>query len=326
MADTAIAGESFSSGQHTRYLLTQVLCANGIGFDPLFWLHHVNTDRILQLWSSLHPETWVTEGFSDSDGTVDIPPWTAVNDKTRQLSKFSGFLPSSVIYMGSSSLALTPFIKSSDGVTPNYWISADTRDTGAFNYSYPEYNDLDLDNPDEVKHYIRETVDRLYGDQQHERDRFHKLSSEAHGSSGQADAGTVYKDWTAHITVEKYALGSSFSVLIFLGNNENDPGQWTRRSTTYVGAHSVFVSSDTAQCVNCTNQQDGAVICEGFVHLTSSIVTWLGSLHRDEVTKYLKENLAWRVVKVCSSHFENMWLSSYLDIGTISRKHTLIVI
>lgn len=85
MADTAIAGESFSSGQHTRYFLTQGLCANGIGFDPLFWLHHVNTDRILQLWSSLHPETWVAEGFSDNDGTIDIPPWTAVNDKTRQL-------------------------------------------------------------------------------------------------------------------------------------------------------------------------------------------------------------------------------------------------
>ncbi|KAH9980084.1 hypothetical protein BGW80DRAFT_1273148, partial [Lactifluus volemus] len=48
------------------------------GFDPIFFLHHANVDRLLSLWSAMHPDIWVTstpaiEGMwtiSDED-TID---------------------------------------------------------------------------------------------------------------------------------------------------------------------------------------------------------------------------------------------------------------
>ena len=31
-------------------------------FDPLFWLHHANIDRLFLLWTKMHPGVWVTPG------------------------------------------------------------------------------------------------------------------------------------------------------------------------------------------------------------------------------------------------------------------------
>ncbi|KAG8919124.1 hypothetical protein FRC02_001863 [Tulasnella sp. 418] len=37
------------------------------GFDPIFWLHHVNIDRLLSLWEALHPGEWVPAPQSTQD-------------------------------------------------------------------------------------------------------------------------------------------------------------------------------------------------------------------------------------------------------------------
>lgn len=60
-----------------------------LGFDPLFWLHHANVDRLLQLWSSLHPEVWVSKGDADIDGSVSIPANSLVDENTGSSLCFS---------------------------------------------------------------------------------------------------------------------------------------------------------------------------------------------------------------------------------------------
>ena len=52
-----------------------------IGFDPIFFLHHSNIDRLLSLWSALHPGVWVTPGPS-GEGNFTILVGTTVDTNT----------------------------------------------------------------------------------------------------------------------------------------------------------------------------------------------------------------------------------------------------
>ena len=51
------------------------------GFDPIFFLHHCNVDRLLALWSALNPGVWVTESRED-DGTFTIPIGAVIDKDT----------------------------------------------------------------------------------------------------------------------------------------------------------------------------------------------------------------------------------------------------
>ncbi|KAH9988364.1 common central domain of tyrosinase-domain-containing protein [Russula vinacea] len=83
----------------------------------------------------------------------------------------------------------------------------------------------------------------------------------------------VIYDWTSRIHFKKYELGTSFAVLIFLGEVPEDPAQWR----------------------TCRSFAD--VVAEGFVHLNSAIAarSGLSSYEPHVVTPYLKDNLHWRV-------------------------------
>ncbi|KAJ7480969.1 common central domain of tyrosinase-domain-containing protein, partial [Mycena latifolia] len=50
-------------------------------FDPIFFLHHGNVDRLLALWSALNPGVWVTSGEA-TGGTWTIRPDATVDKNT----------------------------------------------------------------------------------------------------------------------------------------------------------------------------------------------------------------------------------------------------
>jgi tyrosinase len=120
-------------------------------------------------------------------------------------------------------------------------------------------------------------------------------------------------DWTARIEFKKYELGTSFSVLIFLGQIPENPREW-RISPNYVGGHHAFVNSAASSCANCSNQQD--LVIEGFVHLNHAIVqhSGLGSLEPNVIKPYLTQNLHWKVQK---SNGEEAELQS-LEVAVIA--------
>jgi len=104
-------------------------------------------------------------------------------------------------------------------------------------------------------------------------------------------------EWTARIEFKKYELGTSFSVLIFLGPVPDNPRE-LRTSPNYVGGHHAFVNSAANSCTNCRNRRD--LVQEGFVHLNHGILKHLGhtaSLEPDDIVPYLTKNLEWRVQK-----------------------------
>ena len=80
MGDASVAGIIYLASYRPSNLANLFLRFI-IGFDPIFFLHHANVDRLLALWSALNPEVWVTEGPARG-GTWTIPDTDTVNAKT----------------------------------------------------------------------------------------------------------------------------------------------------------------------------------------------------------------------------------------------------
>ncbi|KAK0480189.1 tyrosinase [Armillaria novae-zelandiae] len=275
-------------------------------FDPIFFLHHANVDRMLSLWSALNPTVWVSEG-SATGRTFTVATNAPVDANT----------------------SLTPFWNSQNG----YWASSEVTITGKLGYTYPEFNGLDMGNPSAVQAAIAPVVNLLYGGPTFSifsqtgpstknllASRSPAPSSSDAQASGTSESavtpgsggdglGSVrsidpvsapalnsFYDWTARIRVKKYALRGSFSVLIFLGEVPEDPRIW-RSSPSFVGAHHAFVNSVAQQCENCSNQTD--LVIEGFVHVNTAIArqSRLGSFEPAVVEPYLKRELSWRIQK-----------------------------
>ncbi|KAH9989732.1 tyrosinase [Russula compacta] len=108
------------------------------GFDPIFYLHHANVDRLLSLWRAVHPEVWVSEGPSGA-GTFTIPANTQLDENT----------------------GLTPFW---DTAT-EFWASSETTTTKSLQYTYPEFNNLDSSDPNAVQIAIADYIEKQYAQQ-----------------------------------------------------------------------------------------------------------------------------------------------------------------
>ncbi|PVF95429.1 Di-copper centre-containing protein [Serendipita vermifera] len=105
-------------------------------FDPVFWLHHCNVDRLLTIWQALNPKAWVVPRANPA-GTFTEPRGTVENEQS----------------------PLTPFWKE-NGV---FWTSATARDTRTFNYTYPELAKWASLTPEEKSARLRTDVNTLYG-------------------------------------------------------------------------------------------------------------------------------------------------------------------
>ncbi|KAJ3823763.1 tyrosinase [Lentinula raphanica] len=306
------------------------------GFDPIFFMHHAQVDRLLSLWSALNPDVWITDGPS-GDGTWTIPPDTVVGKDTN----------------------LTPFWNTQS----SYWISANVTDTSKMGYTYPEFNNLDMGNKDAVRADIATQINRLYGgpivnlaptaqqvsskitttenvaagtDATANVAQSKNMKSESTGpvtievnddspqvklSSGDHGEKKELWEWTARVQVKKYEIGGSFKILFFLGNVPSNTHEWAT-SSQFVGAFHGFVNSSSERCANCRRQQD--IVLEGFVHLNDGIakLSNLNSFNPDVVEPYLKENLHWRVQKVSGEAVDLEEVHS-LEVVVIATRLTL---
>jgi tyrosinase len=85
-------------------------------FDPIFFFHHSNVDRLFALWQHIYPDQWIQPSIA-IQGTYTIPAGTSVDDST----------------------PLTPFY------SPNgeYFVSFELRDVIQLGYTYPELMETD---------------------------------------------------------------------------------------------------------------------------------------------------------------------------------------
>lgn len=120
------AGGSGVSGGHMTYLPLS-------SYDPVFWLHHANVDRLFALWQTINADSWMPTYPAPHDTWV-IPAGAELN----------GDYP------------LEPFNKDAS----SYWTSNEIRDWTVLGYTYPEY----VTSPGQ-KSDIVSYVNALYGSQ-----------------------------------------------------------------------------------------------------------------------------------------------------------------
>ena len=255
---------SVNSGGHMYYLATAA-------FDPVFWLHHCNTDRLFALWQTLHPAKY---------GATQSAPhntWTIAQGTSQNKNS-----------------PLTPFARDSSG---NFWTTAQVQNwASTFHYTYPEYA-----NSDGSKAAITDAVNKLYGPNASTGTaKFKRADNSTMTNSTMsnttttaplvANNGSLYQ-YVANIQTPRYDLNGSYYVFLFLGQpSSENPETWLYDSNL-VGPMGVLA-------------QDGKVgmnvSVTGSIPLTSSLTDKyyageLTDLSQETVGPYLKEQLSWRI-------------------------------
>nr|Q00024.1 RecName: Full=Polyphenol oxidase 1; Short=PPO1; Short=Phenolase 1; AltName: Full=Cresolase 1; AltName: Full=Tyrosinase 1; Flags: Precursor [Agaricus bisporus]CAA59432.1 polyphenol oxidase [Agaricus bisporus] len=239
-------------------------------FDPIFFLHHANVDRLIALWSAIRYDVWTSPGDAQF-GTYTLRYKQSVDESTD----------------------LAPWWKTQN----EYWKSNELRSTESLGYTYPEFVGLDMYNKDAVNKTISRKVAQLYGPQRGGQRSLVEDLSNSHARRSQRPAKRsrlgqllkgLFSDWSAQIKFNRHEVGQSFSVCLFLGNVPEDPREWLV-SPNLVGARHAFVRSV---------KTDHVAEEIGFIPINQWIAehTGLPSFAVDLVKPLLAQGLQWRVL------------------------------
>jgi tyrosinase len=169
------------SGGHMYYLDIS-------SYDPLFWLHHTNIDRLLAMYQHIVPNTYV------ANGNIRRPmaQWNQGEAK-------NSYTP------------LKPFTKDTKG---NYFTSQDVKETRVLGYYYPETSERSYSQ-------VASAVSRLYGAGSRTITKRHNTED----STGQY-LGRPYKEGDWHhvlsVVADKYAMEGSYTIHCFIGKPKNN--------------------------------------------------------------------------------------------------------
>ncbi|KAG0641703.1 tyrosinase precursor [Tuber brumale] len=301
------------------------------GFDPIFWLHHTNVDRIFALWQALNPNSYV----------VDQPArnstfWSQANG------------------IEGPNTTLLPFHQNNT----TYWTSLTCRNLKTFGSTYPELVDWGVVSSDQVRTNVQRAVQTLYGrtapvnrilgqapgaieapvlsfsrpgvavtaggssipqtdgpgdgkakghvptQPHHGQSEQQPIQSESTGHPDLVKDGAVY-EYFCNIRADKYAAGGSFNIHILLGEFNSDPTQ-RAYDDNLVGTFSVFANDpETTGCEKCQNEAEEGLVVTGSIPLTGALldripkssIPELNSLEPEAVISYLQSNLHWRCNK-----------------------------
>ncbi|KAI1814571.1 common central domain of tyrosinase-domain-containing protein [Poronia punctata] len=244
-------------------------------FDPLFWLHHCNIDRLFAMWQVLHWDAWWTTPHPaprpSGDPTPDDP--------------------------------LKPFhTKDKGDPYRDYWTSTMTRDWTRCNY---QYDDL-VPNPGSIN------PDGTLNEEQYRADVLDHIqdiypSTKRYIQAIRLDDKTkyedifdpdtdIFEDYTLNVLYDRYALeGRSYTIEFILEGRD-------------IGQVSAFAGlpPESGGCPNCASQKEKKVLSRGQVPLTLTLLFLaleasyrrLNSLKRNEVADFLTSRLRWRFVQL----------------------------
>ncbi|KAL2067332.1 hypothetical protein VTL71DRAFT_1757 [Oculimacula yallundae] len=182
-------------------------------FDPIFWLHHTNVDRLFALYQAINPGTYLTPQ-TEQYGTYTLTPNSLDTDST----------------------PLQPFAPTGAGP---YFTSASARQTSAFGYTYPEIQDWSQ-SPAQLKANVTAAINKLYNPSgARVRPRSGEMESGTYGPKDQAT------EWSVGIKVSKFDLdGERFIIRVFLDTVPEDPKDWML-APSCIGSFPVFAPPHT---------------------------------------------------------------------------------
>ena len=260
-------------------------------FDPVFWLHHTNLDRLYEIWQAIWPYNSKMTPLNNKLGTY-----------TRQ--------PNTIEDVNSP---LTPF-KNED--TGTFFTSADSNWTCRFGYTVPEVLDWNYSRAGlrtqvlaKVKALYdpgnkitpRSSVDFPYG----ERSKsalgalLDRRQSDFIPSQLRDPKTGATRQWLVNVRVNRYAIKQSFFIHIFLGPVPQDKSQWFS-SPNFVGSTCVLIDSQDSPAVisNEVNLRSQVPLTRKLVQKYNSKTPGVPDLEVGSMKKYLRDNLAWRAQRL----------------------------
>ncbi|KAL3420867.1 hypothetical protein PVAG01_07312 [Phlyctema vagabunda] len=226
-------------------------------FDPIFWLHHANVDRLFALWEAIYPAQAMTPTV-ELGGTYAIP-------------------------RGQINTASTPLTPFASDTQRTYFTSTSSKPLSNFGYTYPEINDWSQ-TPAQLQASVISQVTQLYG--------AGAVFSKRAPSNPHIRAAGNLREWSASIQVHKYALqGKRFIVRCFLGAVPDDASLWAT-AESFVGMLSVLPNQAYAGAGPYPE-----IISYYEISLQDGLARAGFDVGADEkvVEQYLKSNLNWRV-------------------------------
>ncbi|KAA6415653.1 MAG: hypothetical protein FRX48_00369 [Lasallia pustulata] len=153
------------------------------GFDPIFWLHHANVDRLFAMWQAIYPGSYTTPQ-SDAYGTFTNSPGGIEDIKT----------------------LLTPFHSDNSGTL---YTSATARSISSFGYTYPEIQDWNVTTT-QLSANVRSAINALYSPS--------STPSKQPRTNDPASSSPTPPDhqWFVNILVTRNALPTGYFIHFFL--------------------------------------------------------------------------------------------------------------
>lgn len=153
-------------------------------FDPVFFLHHANVDRLFAMWQVLNPGTYVE------------PTAAAYATFTNSMGQIQD-----------NETSLTPF---RDNSSSGFWTSLSARNIETFNYQYPETQNSNGTGLAQLQARVRQSINALYT----------PVNNVSGITRRQSSPGTAaYRAWTVNILAKKNYFGCPFTVQIMTNNN-----------------------------------------------------------------------------------------------------------
>ena len=240
-------------------------------FDPLFWLHHTNVDRITALYQCIHPDRWLISA-PEPQGTFTIPQGQTIDGTTE----------------------LKPFTYNSRG---QYYTSDSSRYPNTFGYSYSEIQDWNQ-NPTELQRACTAHVSRLYNPPPSVQTPKHKRSIRRRyipSLRKRVAEQDEIRTWTVSIKVSKFDYPEPFIVRVYIGKPASGDLNEQVGEEAYLGSLYVNQPGDRAYYVS---QQRDVVVYDEYDVGRQLWETGVDGQNVKETIAFLKRELGWRVLSV----------------------------
>ncbi|KAI9713808.1 MAG: hypothetical protein M1820_000538 [Bogoriella megaspora] len=241
-------------------------------FDPIFWMHHCNIDRLFAIWQTLNPGLWWAPGDSPQS-----------NEK------------------------LTPFYHKFP-TTIDIFDSDNVRDWTQFGYQYDTLQHKPGQTDKEYIQGIREYIDQNYATTAPV--LLHDPASI--GRDKLVTSEHEFHDYIIDVIYDRLALGGApYTLYFFLGDtistNISTIKTTNEKLPRFVGSVYTFsrrlTGGNQPHCANCARQANEGSLSTAQIVLTDALYyhvaapgTGLDRMAPDQVQPYLEQNLQWVAV------------------------------
>ncbi|OAG18877.1 tyrosinase [Alternaria alternata] len=191
--------ETLHDGLHNVFGLGHMGIVEVSAFDPIFWFHHCNIDRIMTIYQTRYPDTWMEDAVQHS-GTFAVARGSVI---------------------GTAS-PLAPFHMNALG---DMWTATTSRNWTSFGYTYPEV----ANNPSNAT--LTSSINNLY--KAHTQGLSDTNSTVPAPGGGTNNRTTQAIDWQCEVNMPT-DIKISYSVRAFLGEPSSNPIDWPT-DPNYVG-------------------------------------------------------------------------------------------